>query len=45
MWKVNPATQEKSELLASSKVTLLSNMPVPQDAKDAGDALRKYARL
>ncbi|ONK75256.1 uncharacterized protein A4U43_C03F14980 [Asparagus officinalis] len=46
LWKINPGSSpEKRELLASSKVTLLSNMPVPKENKDAGDALRKYAKL
>uniref|UniRef100_A0A803R7H6 Thioesterase domain-containing protein n=1 Tax=Cannabis sativa TaxID=3483 RepID=A0A803R7H6_CANSA len=46
LWKTDPSnTKEKKSLVASSRVTLLSNLPVPENAKEAGDALMKYAKL
>ncbi|KAM6565684.1 hypothetical protein CsatA_024812 [Cannabis sativa] len=46
LWKTDPSnTKEKKSLIASSRVTLLSNLPVPENAKEAGDALMKYAKL
>ncbi|KAJ6805511.1 1,4-dihydroxy-2-naphthoyl-CoA thioesterase 1-like [Iris pallida] len=46
LWKIeNDSDREKKVLIASSKVTFLSNMPVPQDTKNAGETLRKYAKL
>ncbi|XP_020700054.1 1,4-dihydroxy-2-naphthoyl-CoA thioesterase 1 isoform X1 [Dendrobium catenatum] len=45
IWKMNQSTMEKEALITSSKVTILSNLPIPQNAKDADVALRKYAKL
>ncbi|XP_072988443.1 1,4-dihydroxy-2-naphthoyl-CoA thioesterase 1-like [Typha latifolia] len=45
LWKMDPSTLEKGALLSSSRVTLLSNLPVPEHVKNAGDALKKYSRL
>ncbi|KAF4364883.1 hypothetical protein G4B88_025602 [Cannabis sativa] len=46
LWKTDPSnTKEKKSLIASSRVTLLSNLPVPENAKEAGNALMKYAKL
>lgn len=42
IWKIDPSNSQKGPLIASSKVTLLSNMPVPDHAKDAGEILKKY---
>uniref|UniRef100_A0A1D1ZE70 Esterase YdiI n=1 Tax=Anthurium amnicola TaxID=1678845 RepID=A0A1D1ZE70_9ARAE len=44
LWKAAEG-DEKGRLLASSKVTLLANLPVPESARDAEETLRKYARL
>ncbi|KAG2726648.1 hypothetical protein I3843_01G119700 [Carya illinoinensis] len=44
-WKVDPSNSQNKSLVASSRVTLLCNMPVPENAKNASDALKKYARL
>lgn len=40
---MDPSTGEKGPQLAESRVTLLSNLPLPEEHKNAGDGLRKYA--
>nr|CAD1840337.1 unnamed protein product [Ananas comosus var. bracteatus] len=45
LWKMDPSTMEKGVLISSSRVTLLSDLPVPENSKNAGDALKKYAKL
>ncbi|XP_030475883.1 1,4-dihydroxy-2-naphthoyl-CoA thioesterase 1 [Syzygium oleosum] len=45
LWKVNPQDSESKSLVSSSRVTLLSNMPVPEHLKDADKGLRKHAKL
>ncbi|KAK8967924.1 hypothetical protein KSP40_PGU004124 [Platanthera guangdongensis] len=45
LWKMNESTMTREALLASSKVTILSYMAVPENAKDAVLAFRKYAKL
>ncbi|KAL2329953.1 hypothetical protein Fmac_017534 [Flemingia macrophylla] len=45
IWKLDPSNLEKRSQISSSRVTLLCNMPVPDNAKEAGDRLRKHARL
>ncbi|PUZ37535.1 hypothetical protein GQ55_9G127400 [Panicum hallii var. hallii] len=43
LWKMDPSTGEKGLQIAESRVTLLSNLPSPEEHKNAGDALKKYA--
>ncbi|XP_027352959.1 1,4-dihydroxy-2-naphthoyl-CoA thioesterase 1-like [Abrus precatorius] len=45
LWKIDPSNSKKRILISSSRVTLLCNMRVPDNAKDAGDRLRKHAKL
>ncbi|XP_042475327.1 1,4-dihydroxy-2-naphthoyl-CoA thioesterase 1-like [Macadamia integrifolia] len=45
LWKIDPSNSEGKILVSSSRVTLLSNMPVPEHAKDVGVTLKKYAKL
>ncbi|KAF5197340.1 1,4-dihydroxy-2-naphthoyl-CoA thioesterase [Thalictrum thalictroides] len=45
LWKVDPSNSTTKTLISSSRVTLLSNMPVPENAKDAAASLKKYAKL
>jgi 1,4-dihydroxy-2-naphthoyl-CoA hydrolase len=43
LWKMmDPSTREKAPQIA---VTVLCNLPLPEDLKNAGDSLRKYAKL
>ncbi|KAK9086188.1 hypothetical protein Syun_028582 [Stephania yunnanensis] len=43
--KIDPSSPGKGALVSSSRVTLLCNMPVPENAKDASATLKKYAKL
>ncbi|XP_071733377.1 1,4-dihydroxy-2-naphthoyl-CoA thioesterase 1-like isoform X1 [Rutidosis leptorrhynchoides] len=45
MWKIDPLNSETRSLVSSSRVTLLSGLPVPNDAVNAVQNLKKYAKL
>lgn len=43
--KTDPSNSKKKSLVSSSRVTLVCNMPVPEHLKEAGETLKKYAKL
>ncbi|KAI3471370.1 hypothetical protein Pfo_028324 [Paulownia fortunei] len=43
--KCDPSKPEIKTLIASSRVTLICNLPVPESAKNAAESLKKYAKL
>ncbi|KAI3446470.1 hypothetical protein Pfo_003135 [Paulownia fortunei] len=43
--KCDPSNSEIKTLIASSRVTVLCNLPVPESARDAAQNLKKYAKL
>ncbi|KAL6534625.1 hypothetical protein OROGR_013300 [Orobanche gracilis] len=43
--KCDPSKSEIKTMIASSRVTVLCNLPVPESARDAAQNLRKYAKL
>ncbi|MFS7938357.1 putative 1,4-dihydroxy-2-naphthoyl-CoA hydrolase [Helianthus anomalus] len=45
LWKIDPVNSEKRSLISSSRVTLITNLPVTEDGKDAAKNLKKYAKL
>ncbi|KAL7593837.1 hypothetical protein Lser_V15G33103 [Lactuca serriola] len=45
LWKIDPHNPESRLLISSSRVTLLTNLPVPDNAKNAAQNLKKYAKL
>ncbi|XP_076928308.1 1,4-dihydroxy-2-naphthoyl-CoA thioesterase 1-like [Bidens hawaiensis] len=45
LWKIDPADSENRSLVSSSRVTLITNLPVPENNKDAAQNLKKYAKL
>lgn len=45
MWKCDPSKTQVKTLIASSRVTLLCNLPVPKSAAVAAENLKKYAKL
>ncbi|KAL6637109.1 hypothetical protein ACP70R_024681 [Stipagrostis hirtigluma subsp. patula] len=45
LWKMDPSTKERGPQIAESRVTLLCNLPLTEDLKNAGEALKKYSKL
>ncbi|GMJ02170.1 DHNA-CoA thioesterase 1 [Hibiscus trionum] len=51
LWKIEASNQSSEtesnnkSLVSSSRVTLMCNLPVPEHAKDAGENIKKYAKL
>ncbi|EMS52375.1 hypothetical protein TRIUR3_27108 [Triticum urartu] len=44
LWKMDPSEEgKKGPQISESRVTLLCNLPVPDNLHHAGDALKKYA--
>ena len=44
-WKIDSSNSENRTLIASSRVTLKTNMPVPDFAKEVGEKFMKFAKL
>ncbi|KAL1807501.1 hypothetical protein ACET3Z_024491 [Daucus carota] len=46
LWKLDdPSDSESKSLVAVSRVTLVTNLPVPEHAKDVAKTILKYAKL
>ena len=46
LWKLNdPSDSESKSFVAISRVTLVTNLPVPENSKDAAKTIVKYAKL
>ncbi|KAL4564020.1 hypothetical protein LXL04_028070 [Taraxacum kok-saghyz] len=45
LWKIDPRNSENKLLISTARVTLLTNLPVPDNAKDAAQNLKKYSKL
>ncbi|KAI3686973.1 hypothetical protein L1987_80663 [Smallanthus sonchifolius] len=45
LWKNDPSNSETRSLVSSSRVTLITNLPVPNNATNAAQNLKKYAKL
>ncbi|KAF8387596.1 hypothetical protein HHK36_026249 [Tetracentron sinense] len=46
LFKIDPSNSGRRTLISSSRVTLVSNIPVPEkQAMEAGEPLKKYAKL
>ncbi|KAF7052109.1 hypothetical protein CFC21_060255 [Triticum aestivum] len=45
LWKMDASTQGEGPQIAEARVTLLCNLPVPDEMKSAGEPLRKYSKL
>ncbi|XP_037424491.1 1,4-dihydroxy-2-naphthoyl-CoA thioesterase 1-like [Triticum dicoccoides] len=45
LWKMDAPTQGEGPQIAEARVTLLCNLPVPDEMKSAGESLRKYSKL
>ncbi|CAM0875379.1 unnamed protein product [Alopecurus aequalis] len=45
LWKMDTSTQGEGPQIAEARVTLLCNLPVPDEVKSASESLRKYSKL
>ncbi|XP_075653574.1 1,4-dihydroxy-2-naphthoyl-CoA thioesterase 1-like [Castanea sativa] len=45
LWNIDPSNSQRISLVASSRVTLLSNVPMPEHLIDDAERIRKYAKL
>ncbi|XP_042494044.1 1,4-dihydroxy-2-naphthoyl-CoA thioesterase 1-like [Macadamia integrifolia] len=46
LWKINPSAPESTKVLIStSNVSIISNLPIPVNVKNAAVPLMKYAKL
>ncbi|KAL4643698.1 hypothetical protein ACB092_02G110700 [Castanea dentata] len=45
LWNIDPSNSQRISLVALSRVTLLSNVPMPEHLIDDAERIRKYAKL
>ncbi|KAK7827047.1 1,4-dihydroxy-2-naphthoyl-CoA thioesterase 1 [Quercus suber] len=45
VWKIDPLNSQSKSLVSSSRVTLLANVPMPENLKDTAATVRKHAKL
>ncbi|KAL4564019.1 hypothetical protein LXL04_028069 [Taraxacum kok-saghyz] len=45
LWKIDPRNSESRLIISTSRVTLITNLPVPDNAKDVVQSFKKYAKL
>ncbi|CAN4092013.1 unnamed protein product [Withania somnifera] len=45
LWKKDSSNLEERNLISSSRVTIKTNMPIPEKVKDASLNIKKYAKL
>ncbi|CAI9293375.1 unnamed protein product [Lactuca saligna] len=45
LWKIDPHNPESRLVISISRVTLVTNLPVPNNAKDVVQNFKKYAKL
>ncbi|KAK9725322.1 hypothetical protein RND81_05G136800 [Saponaria officinalis] len=45
LWKTDPSSMKKKQLISSARVTLVCNLPVPDTAKGVSQMFHKYAKL
>lgn len=45
LWKCDPSKPDIKTLISTARVTTICNLPVPENAKDAEENIKKYAKL
>ncbi|XP_074307371.1 1,4-dihydroxy-2-naphthoyl-CoA thioesterase 1-like [Silene latifolia] len=45
LWKADASSMKSKHLISSARVTLVCNLPVPDDSKAVSQTYRKYAKL
>ncbi|XP_051143116.1 1,4-dihydroxy-2-naphthoyl-CoA thioesterase 1-like [Andrographis paniculata] len=45
IWKLDPSTSEKQEMISSGRLTAVSNLPTPESAKGVAQIYQKYSKL
>ncbi|KAL5981705.1 1,4-dihydroxy-2-naphthoyl-CoA thioesterase 1 [Asimina triloba] len=45
LWKIDPSAAGKRILVASSRITVLCNLPMPDHAREAVEKLKMHAKL
>ncbi|KAG8067099.1 hypothetical protein GUJ93_ZPchr0005g14306 [Zizania palustris] len=45
IWRIDPSTSECKDLVSTARVTLLSNLPTPEEMKSYEERIKKYSKL